>query len=80
MDAGIDLLGCEYLGGCPTVGPRVLNKVRLHFDTEGLTVSIATQGLFTPAEARPVVILAWSEITALSVTSTRPGQSPRSPR
>jgi hypothetical protein len=67
----IDLSGCEYLGGCPTVGPQVLNKVRLQFDREGLTVAIAAQGLFTLATARPVLFLAWPEINVLSVTTVR---------
>ncbi|MDQ6613821.1 MAG: hypothetical protein M3083_03480 [Actinomycetota bacterium] len=71
MSAHIDLLGCEYLGGCPTLGSRVLNKVELHFDNDGLTVAIAPQGLFTPAAAHPVLVLAWQEITLLA-TTTRP--------
>jgi hypothetical protein len=79
LAAQIDLLGCEYLGGCPTVGSRVLNKVELHFDGHGLTVAIAPQGLFTPAAARPVVTLIWPEITSLSAT-TRPGPSRRTAR
>jgi hypothetical protein len=74
LEPGIDLIGCEYLGGCPTVGSRVLNKVQLHFDSQGLTVAIAAQGLFTLAAARPVLFLAWPEITVLSLTTTRRGQ------
>jgi hypothetical protein len=70
----IDLLGCEYLGGCPTVGSRVLNKVQLHIDLDGLTVAVAAQGLFTLAVARPVLFLAWPEITFLSVTTTDAGR------
>jgi hypothetical protein len=72
LEPGIDLTGCEYLGGCPTIGPRVLNKVQLHFDSNGLTVAIAPQGLFTLAPARPVLVLAWPEITVLSAETTRP--------
>jgi hypothetical protein len=60
----------------PGIGPRRLNKVELHFDSEGLTVAIALQGLFTMAAARPVLVLAWPEITALSATNTRPGPTP----
>ncbi|GAC1534024.1 MAG: hypothetical protein NVS3B1_28510 [Marmoricola sp.] len=71
MATGIELLGCEYLGGCPSIGARVLNKVELHFDTAGLTVAIGPQGLFTAAAPRPVVVLRWAEITVLSAT-TRP--------
>ncbi|GAC1534000.1 MAG: hypothetical protein NVS3B12_14150 [Acidimicrobiales bacterium] len=71
MADGIDLLGCEYLGGCPSIGTRVLNKVELHFDRAGLTVAIAPQGLFTIAAPRAVVVLRWAEITELSAT-TRP--------
>lgn len=76
MGAGIDLLGCEYLGGCPSIGPKVLNKVELHFSDDGLTVAIAPQGLFTLATAHPVLELSWHEIRLLSTTVTRPG--PRS--
>ncbi|GAC1317040.1 MAG: hypothetical protein NVSMB12_14470 [Acidimicrobiales bacterium] len=72
MGAGVDLYGCEYLGGCPMIGTRVLNKVELHFDSDGLTVAIAPQGLFTLAASRPVLALAWPEITALSATKARP--------
>jgi hypothetical protein len=72
LESGIDLIGCEYLGGCPTVGSRVLNKVQLHFDSEGLTVAVAPQGLFTLAAARPVLAVPWSEITQLRATTTRP--------
>lgn len=79
MAAQIDLLGCEYLGGCPTVGSRVLNKVELHFDDQGLTVAIAPQGLFTAAAARPVVSLTWPEITSLSA-ATRPEPTRRTAR
>ena len=80
MHSGIDLLGCEYLGGCPTVGSRVLNKVQLHFDNVGVTVSIAPQGLFTPAAARPVLVLAWSEITTMSATNTSRRPTAHAPR
>jgi len=73
MGVGIDLLGCEYLGGCPTIGTRVLNKVEMHFDDDGLTVWIAPQGLFTLAASRPVLTLAWPEITVLSATTARRG-------
>jgi len=76
MGVGIDLLGCEYLGGCPTIGTRVLNKVELHFDDDGLTVAIAPQGLFTLAASRPVLTLSWPEITVLSATTSRPGPPP----
>jgi hypothetical protein len=76
----IDLLGCEYLGGCPTVGSRVLNKVELHFNSDGMTIAIAPQGLFTPGPARPALVLAWPEITVLSVTNTRPGPTPLTPK
>lgn len=80
MEPGIDIAGCEYLGGCPTVGSRVLNKVQLHFDSEGLTVAIAPQGLFTLAPARPVLVLAWREITTLSATTTRPRRASLAPK
>ena len=73
LASGIDLLGCEYLGGCPTIGSRVLNKVELHIDADGVTVAIAPQGLFTPAAARPVLSLRWSEITTISVTNAQAG-------
>jgi hypothetical protein len=76
VGVGIDLLGCEYLGGCPTIGTRVLNKVELHFDNEGLGVAIAAQGLFTLAASRPVLSLAWPEITVLLATTTGPGPPP----
>jgi hypothetical protein len=72
----IDLLGCEYLGGCPAVGPRVLNKVELHFDAQGLTVAVAPQGLFTLAAAHPVLALSWPEITVLSATTVPAGRTP----
>ncbi len=36
----IDLLGCEYIGGCPLIGSPVLNKVEFHFDVDGLTVAV----------------------------------------
>jgi hypothetical protein len=71
LGEAIDLLGCEYLGGCPTVGRRARNKVELHFDGRGLTVAIAPQGLFTPAAAHPVVALTWPEMSALSLTTAR---------
>jgi hypothetical protein len=80
MSPQIDLLGCEYLGGCPSVGSRVLNKVELHFDDEGLTIAIAPQGLFTLAAARPVLALPWSEITVLSATKTQNSLMAISPR
>jgi hypothetical protein len=56
------------------VGSRVLNKVELHFDNLGLCVAVATQGLFTLAPARPILTLAWPEITALAVTTSGPRQ------
>jgi hypothetical protein len=68
----IDLLGCEYLGGCPALGARVLNKAELHFDATGLTVAVAPQGLFTLAGARARLSLTWAEITTLSTTSLSP--------
>lgn len=71
--AGIDLLGCEYLGGCPTIGSKVLNKVEVHFTNDGLTVAIAPQGLFTLATAHPALTLTWAEIDAVSLTHTHPG-------
>jgi hypothetical protein len=80
MSPQIDLLGCEYLGGCPSVGSRVLNKVELHFDDEGLTIAIAPQGLFTLAAARPVLALPWTEITVLSATKTQNSLMAISPR
>jgi len=80
LGARIDLTSCEYLGGCPAIGPRRLNKVELHFDDEGLTVAIALQGLFTMAAARPVLVLPWPEITALSATNTGPGPTRLTPR
>jgi hypothetical protein len=73
LAAPVDLLGCEYLGGCPAIGSRVLNKVELHFDHEGLMVALAAQGLFTLATAHPVLTLAWPEITSLT-PSTRTDQ------
>ncbi|HSS08472.1 MAG TPA: hypothetical protein VLL25_01210 [Acidimicrobiales bacterium] len=79
LGPGIDLLGCEYLGGCPSLGSRVLNKVELHFDSEGLTVAIAPQGLFTLAAARPVLTMSWPEITVLSATNTHAGRKPLTP-
>ena len=79
MGPGVDLLGCEYLGGCPAVGSRVLNKVELHFAEDGLTVAVAPQGLFTLAYAKPVLVLAWSDITVLSATTTRTGPTPLKP-
>src|ERR1700730_4116267 len=78
MGSEFDLLGCEYLGGCPIVGQRVLNKVELHFGNAGLGIAIATQGLFTLACARPVLNLTWPEITVLSTTCVP--QTPRSAR
>jgi len=74
LGAGIDLLGCEYLGGCPVVGPGVLNKVELHLDRQGLTLAIPPQGLFTLAAAHPVLTLTWPEITTLSTTTVDPGR------
>ena len=74
MGSEVNLLGCEYLGGCPAVGSRILNKVELHFDSTGLSVAVAPQGLFTLAPARPVLTLTWPEITVLSATTTRPRQ------
>ncbi len=79
MGPRIDLLGCEYLGGCPAVGPRVLNKVELHLDRDGLTLAVATQGLFTLAAAHPVLTLSWPEITALSATTSRSARTPLTP-
>jgi len=75
----IDLLGCEYLGGCPAVGARVLNKVELHLDREGLTLAVATQGLFALAAAHPVLTLTWPEITVLSATTARSARSSVTP-
>jgi hypothetical protein len=75
----IDLLGCEYLGGCPSLGSRVLNKMELHFDGSGLTVAVAPQGLFTLAGARPVLSLTWPDITSLSASTTRPRSTPLAP-
>jgi hypothetical protein len=75
----IDLLGCEYLGGCPAVGPRVLNKVEMHFDPIGLTIAVAPQGLFTLAAAHPVLTLTWPEITVLSATTIPSGRPPLTP-
>jgi hypothetical protein len=75
----LDLLGCEYLGGCPAVGARVLNKVELHLDREGLTVDVAPQGLFTLAAAHPVLTLTWPEITVLSATTARSARTPLTP-
>jgi hypothetical protein len=75
VGAGIDLFGCEYLGGCPDIGPKVLNKVELHFTNDGLTVAIAPQGLFTLAAAHPVLDLGWHEIRHLSTQPTDPGRS-----
>lgn len=72
MGAGIDLVGCEYLGGCPKIGPKVLNKVELHFTDDGLTVAIAPQGLFTLATAHAVLELGWHEIRHLSTQPTDP--------
>lgn len=75
MGPAVDLLGCEYLGGCPVVGSRVLNKVELHFDGTGLTVAVAPQGLFALAEARPVLVLAWPDISVLRLTQAGAGPS-----
>jgi hypothetical protein len=72
----VDLIGCEYLGGCPAIGSKVLNKVELHFGDAGLAVAIAPQGLFTLAAAHPVLELSWPEITRLSVVSAHPGKPP----
>ncbi|MGO9874185.1 MAG: hypothetical protein ACLPVY_10330 [Acidimicrobiia bacterium] len=80
MGAGIDLLGCEYLGGCPSIGPKVLNKVELHFTDDGLTVAIAPQGLFTLATAHPVLELSWQQISVLSMTEAHPGPPSATPR
>jgi hypothetical protein len=79
VGAGIDLLGCEYLGGCPSIGPKVLNKVELHFSDDGLTVAIAPQGLFTLATAHPVLDLRWHEIRLLSTKVTHPGPPSTTP-
>jgi len=79
VGAGIDLLGCEYLGGCPSIGPKVLNKVELHFTDDGLTVAIAPQGLFTLATAHPVLELGWHEIRHLSTQLTDPGPPSTTP-
>jgi hypothetical protein len=76
LSAGIDLIGCEYLGGCPAIGSKVLNKVELHFSTDGLHVAIAPQGLFTPATAHPVLTLGWPEITRVSMRPAHPGHAP----
>lgn len=53
------------------MGSRVLNKVELHFDADGLSVAVAPQGLFTLAGARPALSLTWPEITVLSATNIR---------
>lgn len=79
MGAGIDLLGCEYLGGCPSIGRNVLNKVELHFTDDGLTVAIAPQGLFTLATAHPVLELSWQQISLVSITQAHPGPPPAAP-
>ena len=76
MSAGIDLIGCEYLGGCPTIGSKVLNKVELHFSCDGLNVAIAPQGLFTLATAHPVLTLGWPEVTRVSMRPSHPGRAP----
>jgi len=70
MEPRIDLLGCEYLGGCPALGDGVRNKVELHFDADGLMVAVAPNGLFAVAPAHPVLTLGWPEITALRVSTT----------
>jgi hypothetical protein len=80
VGAGIDLLGCEYLGGCPRIGRKVLNKVELHFTNDGLTVAIAPQGLFTLATAHPVLELSWPQISLVSMTEVHPGPPPAAPR
>jgi hypothetical protein len=66
----LHLRGCEYLGGCPAIGSRVLNKVELVFDSRGLCVLIAPQGLFTAAMPRPVLDVEWSEIDSVVATCT----------
>jgi hypothetical protein len=75
VGACIDLLGCEYLGGCPAIGEKVLGKVELHLTGDGLRVAIAPQGLFTVATAHTVLALAWSEIEVVSIT---PAHAPTS--
>jgi hypothetical protein len=72
----IDLRGCEYLGGCPTIGTKVLSKVELHFTDNGLSVAITPQGLFTLATAHPVLTLTWAEITNLALKQAHPGRPP----
>ena len=79
MGACIDLLGCEYLGGCPTLGDKVLGKVELHFNDDGLTVAIAPQGLFTLATAHPALTLNWAEISVLSMKPAHAGPRSSSP-
>jgi hypothetical protein len=76
--AAIDLLGCEYLGGCPALGSGVLNKVELHFADDGLTVAVAPQGLFTLATAHPALVLAWPEMSALTIAPAHPERPPGS--
>jgi hypothetical protein len=79
MGPQIDLLGCEYLGGCPSLGAHALNKVELHFDTHGLTIAVAPQGLFSPAAAHTVLTVPWPEITTLSATHQPPSHHPHGP-
>jgi hypothetical protein len=79
VGAGIDLFGCEYLGGCPDIGTKVLAKVELHFTDDGLTVAIAPQGLFTLAAAHPVLELGWHEIRHLATQLADPGPPSTTP-
>jgi hypothetical protein len=79
LRAHIDLLGCEYLGGCPTIGDKVLSKVEMHFTDAGLNVAIAPQGLFTLATAHPVLALTWTEINVLSMKQAHSGPPSATP-
>ena len=72
---GIDLVGCEYLGGCPTVGSRLINKVELHIDGDGMTLAVAPQGLFTLAPAHPILVLGWGDGLA-AIVGERRAQAP----
>jgi hypothetical protein len=79
LGTSIDLLGCEYLGGCPTIGSKVLSKVELHFSDDGLAVAIAPQGLFTLATPHPVLALTWADIDIVSMKHAHPGQPSATP-
>ena len=79
MGACIDLLGCEYLGGCPAIGERTLGKVEVHLTEEGLRVAIAPQGLFTLATAHTALALAWSDIEVMSIAAAHAASRPPAP-